>query len=390
MAFISFYRDYENLLAETYPSSQSLLDQLQLDRLISPHRLKLSKKTLTVIKEAISAHHSFVSRKLQTNIFGDEFQWLWPQTRPFDSVLTAYDFHTTTEGNAHLVEINTNASAFLLSELIYKAHGLPTTWEGQPFLEALRHAFNQHLPAERQISSLIIDEDIANQKMLVEFYLYRDLFKTWGWQADICDADKISSDDLKKTNFIYNRLTDFYFTDSRWAWLREAYRNPQVGLSPHPKSYLLFADKKRLAEMSRPGYLETQGASEAEIAAIRKVLIPTQEIGDFASAESLWEKRKHLFFKPRQAYGSKSAYRGSSVSRKVFERLLQEDTVIQEYVPAQSWPVTKETDYLANWKFDLRVYVYGAQIHMVVARMYQGQVTNFSSPNGGLTAVEFI
>jgi hypothetical protein len=77
------------------------------------------------------------------------------------------------------------------------------------------------------------------------------------------------------------------------------------------------------------------------------------------------------------------------VSRKVFERIITEDYLVQEFVPAQSWPGATQEDPMSNWKFDLRVYADQDRVQMVVARSYLGQVTNFSTPQGGLTAVVF-
>jgi len=59
-------------------------------------------------------------------------------------------------------------------------------------------------------------------------------------------------------------------------------------------------------------------------------------------------------------------------------------------VPAQPWPTGDVDSYLENWKFDVRFFVYRDQIQLAVARVYQGQVTNFSSRYGGLTAIDFV
>ena len=64
--------------------------------------------------------------------------------------------------------------------------------------------------------------------------------------------------------------------------------------------------------------------------------------------------------------------------------------MVQTFVPAQNWKTTETDSYMENWKFDLRFFTYRDQIQLAVARSYQGQVTNFSSRYGGLTAVEFI
>ena len=66
-----------------------------------------------------------------------------------------------------------------------------------------------------------------------------------------------------------------------------------------------------------------------------------------------------------------------------------EDILIQQFSPAQKMPTDDPRSVLTNWKFDLRFYVYADKIQLVVARIYQGQVTNFASPLGGFTMVRF-
>jgi hypothetical protein len=152
----------------------------------------------------------------------------------------------------------------------------------------------------------------------------------------------------------------------------------------------VLADKQRLVQFTQKGFLESVGASEEQKHAIDKVLIPSYDLKNFASPEEIWAERKTLFFKPKRSYGGKSVYRGESVSRKVFERLMHEDTLIQKYQPPQKMPTEDPRSVLNNWKFDVRFFVYGDQIQLVAARIYQGQVTNFSSPMGGFTLVDFI
>ena len=69
---------------------------------------------------------------------------------------------------------------------------------------------------------------------------------------------------------------------------------------------------------------------------------------------------------------------------------MTEDILIQRFRPAQHVPTDDPRSVLANWKFDLRFYVYEDKIQLTCARIYQGQVTNFSSPMGGFTLVRFI
>jgi hypothetical protein len=194
---------------------------------------------------------------------------------------------------------------------------------------------------------------------------------------------------LGRPDLVYNRLTDFYLEAPQHAALRHAFSEQSACLSPNPREYWLLADKQRLVDFARPGFFQTAGARPEELSAIEKVLIPSFEMSSFASQDEIWSERKNLFFKPKRSHGGKSVYRGESVSRKVFERLMQEDVLIQQFRPAQKVPTDDPRSVLENWKFDLRFFVYRQEIQMVAARIYQGQVTNFSSPLGGFTQVHF-
>jgi hypothetical protein len=65
---------------------------------------------------------------------------------------------------------------------------------------------------------------------------------------------------------------------------------------------------------------------------------------------------------------------------------MSEDSLIQEYVPAPK--ITFENDETsAEWKYDLRAYAYGGKVQLLVARIYQGQITNFRRDFGGYCPV---
>jgi hypothetical protein len=194
---------------------------------------------------------------------------------------------------------------------------------------------------------------------------------------------------LGRPDLVYNRLTDFYLESPQQSALRHAFSEQSACVTPNPREYWLLADKQRLIDFSTPGFLQSAGASAEEIAALQKVLIPSFEMKSFPSQDEIWSERKNLFFKPKRSHGGKSVYRGESVSRKVFERLLQEDVMIQQFKPAQKVPTDDPRSVLENWKFDLRFFVYRDEIQLVAARIYQGQVTNFASPLGGFTRVHF-
>lgn len=300
----------------------------------------------------------------------------------------AYDFHTTEDGRCFLVEINTNAAGFLLSSVMEMVH-LGVSAETYRPLKDLQDSFTNELRLSGRdptgpIRVAICDDAVLEQKMYPEFLMYRDWFKRFGWNAEI-----VETKDLPPTDFVYNRSTDFYLEADSSALLRQAHLQNQACVSPNPHEYWLLADKERLIQFGSDTFWTAINGSAADRDAIAQVLIPTFEKSHFSSLDEIWDQRKTLFFKPKRSHGGKSVYRGESVSRKVFERLMLEDILIQKFQPAQRVPTDDERSVLNNWKFDLRFYVYQDRLQMCVARVYQGQVTNFASPLGGFTYVQF-
>jgi hypothetical protein len=58
--------------------------------------------------------------------------------------------------------------------------------------------------------------------------------------------------------------------------------------------------------------------------------------GPAGHADDLWARRKQLFFKPAAGYGSKAAYRGDKVTKRVFEEMLAGNYIAQALVPPSS------------------------------------------------------
>ncbi len=283
------------------------------------------------------------------------------------SVLMSYDFHYdfSTE-QLSLIEINTNASQYLLTaELDERA--------AKRALETLRKSFfdewskiNKTIIPPEWIA--IVDENPTAQKTYFEFLMYKDLFRSWGVRdCSIYDINDLPVPELLiKNGFIYNRLTDFYLESPSSAKLWATWSQNQIALSTHPREYLLLADKARLVDFS--------------LKSVSNVLIPCRHIGSFKTADEIWAERKKLFFKPRSSFGAKAVYRGSSISQKMFQEILTKDYIVQEYRPPGEW---------MGKKFDLRFFVYKSDIQLVCARLYSGQVTNFSNPGGGIALIEF-
>lgn len=396
MPYHQFYKHFSERALRFFPGLKSI-EEPAWDHLVSPLELRLPKKILHTVQEAVRALYA-VSRR---SGFQDQLEKIpGVEPKPNKSVLMAYDFHTNEAGEAFLVEVNTNASGFMLSSVMEMTHAEFSIEDFEP-LQALRVSFLNELGLMQKNQSTpfiaITDEDIPQQKMYLEFLMYRDWFKSFGWGTEFCEAkdfrvegDKLLTGQGAKVDLVYNRLTDFYFEEPEHSGLREGFERQLACVSPNPFEYYLLGDKQRLIQLGDAEFLKQAGATEAEIAAIAKVIIPTFDKTHFASTAEIWQQRRQLFFKPKRSHGGKSVYRGESVSKKVFERLMLEDILIQRYQAAQKMPTDDPRSVLENWKFDLRFYVYEDRIQLSVARIYQGQVTNFTSAMGGFTAVRFI
>lgn len=383
----SFYKSIQEQARKLAPSLGELAE-VSWDHLVSPLEIRLPKSVWTTAQSAIQAFYR-VSRRAE---FAAQLQpgpAVCARPPANHSVLMAYDFHTNEAGECFLVEINTNASGYPLASLM-QAVKAGTDIEQFAPLEDLFSSFQNELllfggtpPTHPRIA--ITDENLLEQKMYPEFLIYRDWFQRHGWQAELIEAK-----DFVRADFVYNRTTDFYFDGEAVSHLRRAYEHREACFSPNPYEYWLLADKERLIQFGDDSFWSTLNAGEADREAIRRVLIPTFDKRAFGSSEEIWEQRKQLFFKPKRSHGGKSVYRGESVSRKVFERLMLDDEVlVQRYSPAQKMPTDDPRSVLNNWKFDLRFFAYQDRIQLCTARIYQGQVTNFASPYGGFTLVQF-
>ena len=102
--------------------------------------------------------------------------------------------------------------------------------------------------------------------------------------------------------------------------------------------------------------------------------------------DEFWARRKQLFFKPAAGYGSKAAYRGDKLTKRVFEEILAGNYIAQALVPPSSRTLAVE-GAPAEFKLDLRNYVYAGQVQLIAARVWQGQTTNFRTPGGGFAPV---
>ncbi len=367
---------------------------------LSPLTLKLKPHTKEALKKTIHLLYKMTHLKeyLQHISPSQEFKnWLlklnlqnttsgkWPSS----ALLMCYDFHTDEQGIPHLIEVNTNASGYLMAVLACQAQGQ----DFQSPLKILRQSFQREWQSFSGKTTppplnLIVDENIQEQKMYLEFLMYKDLLNSWGWPTRLQEASTLTANphqelqtpDHKKAHFIYNRLTDFYF--EKHPPLKKAFLKKTCLLSPHPVEYLLLADKARLCDWSSPQFLNHLPLTEEEKQWITNTVLFTGLIKN-KDPHQLWNQRKQFVFKPLRGYGGKSVYRGKSLTKKTFQRLLKEEGVYQKIMPP---PVFKAPDG-SPWKYDIRVYAYKDQVQHITARLYQGQLTNFQNPHSGFAAI---
>ncbi len=341
-----------------------------------------------------------------------------PATR---GVFFGYDFHVGTALDIEvpqLIEINTNAGGGLLNALLARAQlgccaevqaamdlllpgALGVDTPEHLFLEMFRaewalYSSTHRRPASADCSKTlrtvaIIDEAPQDQYLHPEFVLFQRLFQNAGIAALICDPRELIFRDgalwhgTQEIDLVYNRLTDFSLEQPQNSAVREAYLADSVALTPHPRAHALYADKRNLVALTDSDLLTFWGVDEAT----RKVLIegiPRTELVSPERADELWARRRQLFFKPATGYGSKAAYRGDKITRRVFDEVLAGSYVAQALVPPSSRTLQHAGEAL-DLKLDLRCYVYAATVQLIAARLWQGQTTNFRTPGGGFAPV---
>ncbi|OHC63403.1 MAG: hypothetical protein A3H93_06295 [Rhodocyclales bacterium RIFCSPLOWO2_02_FULL_63_24] len=322
-------------------------------------------------------------------------------------VFLGYDFHLGNTG-PQLIEINTNAGGGLLNAVLARAQKaccadvealLPGDLGGDTpehlFLEMFRaewRAFGTRVGAgdtPRQVA--IVDEAPQTQYLYPEFVLFRRLFEHAGIQAVICDPRELEFRDgalwhgAMRIDLVYNRLTDFALETPASSALRAAYLADAAVVTPHPQAHALYADKRNLVALSDPALLASWGL-DAETRSTLTNKIPRTELALPAHADDLWARRKALFFKPAAGYGSKAAYRGDKITKRVFDEVLAGNYIAQALVPPSSRTL-QVGEAPVELKLDLRNYVYAGHVQLIAARLWQGQTTNFRTPGGGFAPV---
>lgn len=313
-------------------------------------------------------------------------------------VFFGYDFHLSPKG-PQLIEINSNAGGALLNAILARAQTacfdpaeINTTQDTEQVFMAM---FLEEWQAERGLRSLqsivIVDENPPEQFMLPEFLLFKKLFEQHNIKTVICDPSELDYRDGTLSygdmpiDLVYNRLTDFGLEAQTLKPLREAYLAGAVVVTPYPRAHALYADKRNLAILTDESSLLEMGVAEETRTLLLEGIAHTVCVHK-EDAEALWTTRKQLFFKPAKGYGSKAAYRGDRMTKRVFGEILQGNYVAQALVKPTERQLKVENE-LVDLKLDLRKYVYRGQAQLTSARLYQGQTTNFRTPGSGFAHV---
>lgn len=369
----------------------------------SPNAIVLSKLHLESMSEILKAVEAVLNCK--------EYQTLVTSRLPhaghdfFDTseLFVAYDFHVNDQG-VGLIEINTNPGGALLSAVISSRlnardqkhpHSSYSFSEGEEFESELVPMFEREWkkfnPLRLLKSIAIIDENPEQQFLYPEFLLFQELFIKNGIDCEIADPSELTlkEDSLwvkdLRIDLVYNRLTDFYLAWPSTKIIRQAYVEKIALVTPNPRAYSRYADKRNLAILSDKALLASFGITKD----IQKVLgdgIPaTQEVNG-ANAEALWANRRNLFFKPINGFGGRAVYRGDKITKKVWSMILQGSYVAQQYF-APGEISLGEISSEKTMKYDVRLVADQGRVLWVSGRVYQGQATNFRTPGGGFAQV---
>ncbi len=317
--------------------------------------------------------------------------------------LLGYDFHLTLAG-PQLIEINTNPGGALLNAVLGRAQRsccaetvslAMAPMEADAVENALLEVFMTEWDLQRTglplLSVTIVDEAPEQQYLYPEFLLYKHLFERHGIEVAICDPRELVRKDARlwtgkrAIDFVYNRLTDFALEQPVNRALKLAYLAREVVVSPHPRAHGLYADKRNLTLLCDEAFLRETGIAD-DLTATLLTAIPPTEIMTAANRDAMWAKRRDLFFKPAAGYGSRAAYRGDKLTKRVWAEMAKATYVAQAIVAPSERHVAVAQAPVAL-KADVRNYAYGGVVKLTAARLYQGQTTNFRTTGGGFAPV---
>jgi hypothetical protein len=317
--------------------------------------------------------------------------------------MMGYDFHIVGD-TPRLIEINTNAGGAAINARVIDAQEACCVEIGEHLIRARADVpasvvkmFRSEWRLQRGDAPLksiaIVDDRPAEQYLFPEFVAIQTMLDQAGISTFIADPRDLRLVDNRlllgeaPIDLVYNRLTDFMLEAPEHAALYIAHATGGAVVTPAPRHHALYANKKNLALLTDDDLLARAGVSEKDRTILHS--IPRTVAVTESAADSLWSRRKDLFFKPADGYGSKAVYRGDKLTRTVWDSILAGDYVAQDVAPAARRTV-RVGDAVTELKTDLRLYTYRGAPLLAAARVYQGQTTNFRTPGGGFAAVYMV
>lgn len=284
--------------------------------------------------------------------------------------ILGFDFHLTPQG-PQLIEINTNPGGMPATAVQARALAAlcPELGEAPEVEEAAAEAFLDEWRCRRGGRPLrtlaIIDDDPPGQYLYPEFLLYRKLLRERGIAAEILAPADFTPD---RAEMVYNRLVDFALDSPDHAALARAWRSGGTLVTPDPRAHFLYSDKRALILLSQ----------------LLPQWVPLTTTVAADNAAELWAGRRDWFFKPAKGHAGKAVYRGDKLTRSVWPLVPVSSYVAQRCVPA---PRLFLDHAGAALKMDLRANARRGRVVQMVARLYQGQTTNFRTAGGGFAPV---
>ena len=215
--------DYRKTLIQNYPSTSYFLDKEKWIPPLFSEVVPLSSEAFQSMERVIKALFSLKQDpEYLKNLFEESPSSIKHESQK-DSVLMAYDFHIDQGGLPRLIEVNTNASGFLLVNSFYQFQKL----NYQKSLESLKNSFEEEWRSYNSMNGrqlkpkkvVLIDKNPTEKKMFIEFLMYKDFFKSMGWPLEICDSSSLTINEegflvnakKERVDFIYNRSSRFLF-----------------------------------------------------------------------------------------------------------------------------------------------------------------------------------
>ena len=385
-----------------------MADQLALDQphLFAKTPVFISDGDLALLERSVAALHRVAALPgYQEAILGRSGTSL-PNWGPRGAFM-GYDFHLAATG-PRLIEINTNAGGAFLHAAAARSHSACCEAMHRRFHqpadlhqldEAFIAMFRAEWRAQRGESPLrsvaIVDDQPAGQYLAPEFELARALFLAHDIAAVVADPRELQWEggvlwhpalpDGGRVDLVYNRVTDFELAQPAHEALRSAYVSGGAVVTPHPRAHALHADKRNLVSLSDDALLAAWGAA-AEDRELLRTVVPATQLVTPEHADSLWTQRRQWFFKPAAGYGSRGAYRGDKLTRRVWGEIVAGGYVAQALVPPSERLVNVAGEP-KRLKLDVRAYAYDGRILLLAARTYSGQTTNFRTEGGGFSPV---